>query len=107
VDGVPITVFALCADEEQLVVVATEERLFVALHALFVAEYTVAARIERGGVVAALHTARAAHIQNAVGPRARRRAANIVVVQRSKPTRERGSARRASRARSTWRRTRE
>ena len=67
IDGAPITLFAVYADEEQLVVVDAEDRLFVPLHALFLAEHAVAARVERGVVVAAVHTARAAHVQSAVG----------------------------------------
>jgi hypothetical protein len=67
IDGAPSTLFAVYADEEQLVVVDAEARLFVPLHALFLAEHAVAARVERGVVVAAVHTARAAHVQGAVG----------------------------------------
>jgi hypothetical protein len=67
IDGAPSTLFAVYADEEQLVVVDAEARLFVPLHALFLAEHAVAARVERGVVVAAVHTARAAHVQSAVG----------------------------------------
>jgi hypothetical protein len=68
-EGAALTVFALYADEEQLVLVDADERCVMALHALFVAEHTVAARVEAGCVVAAVHTARGARIQSAVGLR--------------------------------------
>ena len=65
--GTEVVVFALYADEEQLVAVDADERHLAALHALFLAEHTVALRVERGGVVAEAHTQRAAHAHGAVG----------------------------------------
>ncbi len=61
------TVFALHADEEQLVAVETDEHSFALLHAVFLAEHTLAVRVVRGVVVAAVHTARAAHTHSSVG----------------------------------------
>ena len=67
VAGNEVAVFALYADEEQLVAVDAEERHFATLHAIFLAEHTVAVRVERGGVVTETHTARASHAHGVVG----------------------------------------
>ena len=67
VAGTEVVVFALYADEEQLVAVDADERHISTLHAVFLAEHTVAVRVERGGVVAEAHTQRAAHAHGAVG----------------------------------------